>query len=91
MTIKSYQSDFGLFLGFLRRRRGAQTLSPSGRGQGEGSFKETVMPRPALLVVNQWWSLTTSEWRAWGCRIVAEDSTAGARRTFDTRRDKPAK
>ena len=35
MTIKSYRSDFGLFLQFLRRRR-SQTLSPQGRGQGEG-------------------------------------------------------
>jgi hypothetical protein len=37
MTIKSYRSDFGLFLVFLRRRRrSARTLSPLGRGQGEG-------------------------------------------------------
>ena len=32
MTIKSYRSDFGLFLQFLRRR--SRTLSPPGRGQG---------------------------------------------------------
>jgi len=36
MTIKSYRSDFGLFLGFLRRRRSRATLSPSGRRRGEG-------------------------------------------------------
>jgi site-specific recombinase XerD len=37
MTIKSYRSDFGLFLVFLRRRRRpSRTLSPPGRGQGEG-------------------------------------------------------
>ena len=35
MTIKSYRSDFGLFLAFARRRR-SRTLSPKGRGQGEG-------------------------------------------------------
>ena len=34
MTIKSYRSDFGLFLQLLRRR--SKTLSPQGRGQGEG-------------------------------------------------------
>jgi site-specific recombinase XerD len=34
MTIKSYRSDFRLFLQFLRRR--SKTLSPPGRGQGEG-------------------------------------------------------
>jgi site-specific recombinase XerD len=31
MTIKSYRSDFRLFLQFLRRRR-SRTLSPPGRG-----------------------------------------------------------
>jgi site-specific recombinase XerD len=36
MTIKSYRSDFGLFLDFLRRRR-SRTLSPRGRGQGKGA------------------------------------------------------
>ncbi len=41
MTIASYRSDFGLFLEFLRRRargrgRPSRTLSPPGRGQGEG-------------------------------------------------------
>ena len=35
MTIASYRSDFGLFLEFTRRRR-SRTLSPPGRGQGEG-------------------------------------------------------
>ena len=35
MTIKSYRSDFGLFLSFVRRRRiPGRTLSPQGRGQG---------------------------------------------------------
>jgi len=34
MTIKSYRSDFRLFLHFLHRR--SKTLSPRGRGQGEG-------------------------------------------------------
>jgi integrase/recombinase XerC len=43
MTIKSYRSDFGLFLQFLRRRR-SQTLSPLGRGQGEGPTLRSLTP-----------------------------------------------
>ena len=35
-TIAAYRSDFIQFLVFLRRRR-SRTLSPRGRGQGEGS------------------------------------------------------
>ena len=35
-TIAAYRSDFIQFLAFLRRRR-SRTLSPRGRGQGEGS------------------------------------------------------
>jgi site-specific recombinase XerD len=44
MTIKSYRSDFGLFLYFLRRRRRSQTLSPPGRGQGEGPKLRSLTP-----------------------------------------------
>ena len=44
MTIKSYRSDFGLFLQFLRRR--SQTLSPPGRGQGEGTLRAPGLRRP---------------------------------------------
>ncbi len=36
MRFRSYRSDFGLFLKFLRSRRRSPTLSPQGRGQGEG-------------------------------------------------------
>jgi len=41
MTIKSYRSDFGLFLEFLRRRR---SRTP-GRGQGEGLLCKRVSRR----------------------------------------------
>ena len=44
MTIKSYRSDFGLFLQFLRRRRRSQALSPQGRGQGEGPGLRSLTP-----------------------------------------------
>jgi site-specific recombinase XerD len=45
MTIKSYRSDFGLFLQFLRRRRRFQTtLSSSVRGQGEGPGLRSLTP-----------------------------------------------
>jgi site-specific recombinase XerD len=42
MTIKSYRSDFDLFLQFLRRR--SKTLSRPGRGQGEGSTARCPHP-----------------------------------------------
>src|SRR5216683_23621 len=42
MTIKSYRSDFGLFLQFLRRRR-SSPLSPPGRGQGEGPTRRSLV------------------------------------------------
>ncbi len=55
MTIKSYRSDFGLFLEFLHRRR-SHTLSPRGRGQGEG-IHDTRMP-----ISSRWRSRSAGSW-----------------------------
>src|SRR5258706_9835843 len=62
MTIKSYRSDFGLFLKFLRRRR-SQTLSPPGRGQGEGptlrTFTTAVIRDYQAHMATRSWSVNT--------------------------------
>ena len=64
MTIKSYRSDFGLFLEFLRsRRRRSSTLSPPGRGQGEGpnlrSFTTAVIRDYQEHMPTRRWSTNT--------------------------------
>ena len=63
MTIKSYRSDFGLFLQFLRRRRRSQTLSPPGRGQGEGptlrSLTTAVIRDYQAHMATRRWSVNT--------------------------------
>ena len=62
MTIKSYRSDFGLFLQFLRRRR-SKTLSPQGRGQGEGPglrhFTPAVIRDYQAHMATRRWSVNT--------------------------------
>jgi len=68
MTIASYRSDFGLFLEFLRRRargRHPQTLSPRGRGQGEGrapglrSFTTALIRDYQQHMATRRWSINT--------------------------------
>jgi site-specific recombinase XerD len=66
MTIKSYRSDFGLFLVFLRRRRRrSSALSPPGRGQGEGpapglrSFTTAVIRDYQQYMATRRWSTNT--------------------------------
>jgi len=77
MTIKSYRSDFGLFLTFARRRRsrtlgrgtlspqGSKTLSPQGRGQGEGhavtlrTFTTTLVRDYQAHMATRHWSVNT--------------------------------
>jgi len=63
MTIKSYRSDFGLFLQFLRRRRRSRTLSPPGRGQGEGpglrSLTTAVIRDYQAHMATRRWSVNT--------------------------------
>jgi site-specific recombinase XerD len=62
MTIKSYRSDFGLFLQFLRRRR-SKTLGPKGRGQGEGPglrhFTPAVIRDYQAHMATRRWSVNT--------------------------------
>ena len=63
MTIKSYRSDFGLFLEFARRRR-SRTLSPQGRGQGEGApglrtFTTTLVRDYQAHMATRHWSINT--------------------------------
>ncbi len=63
MTIKSYRSDFGLFLEFARRRR-SRTLSPQGRGQGEGApglraFTTTLIRDYQAHMTTRRWSVNT--------------------------------
>ncbi|HKC08089.1 MAG TPA: hypothetical protein VKJ67_14555, partial [Methylomirabilota bacterium] len=63
MTIKSYRSDFGLFLAFARRR--SRTLSPQGRGQGEGlavglrTFTTTLIRDYQAHMATRRWSINT--------------------------------
>ena len=62
MTIKSYRSDFGLFLEFARRR--SRTLSPQGRGQGEGTlglrtFTTTLIRDYQAHMATKTWSINT--------------------------------
>jgi site-specific recombinase XerD len=63
MTIKSYRSDFRLFLAFARRR--SRTLSPRGRGQGEGpaialrSFTTTLIRDYQAHMATRRWSINT--------------------------------
>jgi site-specific recombinase XerC len=67
MTIKSYRSDFGLFLEFARRRRRTlrlRTLSPQGRGQGGGSlglrtFTTTLIRDYQAHMATRRWSVNT--------------------------------
>jgi site-specific recombinase XerD len=64
MTIKSYRSDFSLFLEFARRRR-SRTLSPQGRGQGEGyavslrTFTTTLIRDYQAHMATRRWSVNT--------------------------------
>jgi site-specific recombinase XerD len=73
MTIKSYRSDFGLFLGFLRRR--SKTLSPPGRGQGEGpglrSFTTAVIRDYQDHMATRRWSVNTVRRRLVGLNRFA--------------------
>ena len=67
MTIKSYRSDFRLFLQFLRRR--SRPLSPKGRGQGEGprvvkgptlrTFTTTLIRDYQAHMATRRWSVNT--------------------------------
>ncbi|MEX2220165.1 MAG: tyrosine-type recombinase/integrase [Candidatus Rokuibacteriota bacterium] len=61
MTIKSYRSDFGLFLQFLRRR--SRTLSPQGRGPGEGpglrTFTTALIRDYQAHMATRLWSVNT--------------------------------
>ena len=64
MTIKSYRSDFGLFLEFLRsRRRRSSTLSPPGRAWGEApglrSFTTAVIRDYREHMATRRWSTKT--------------------------------
>jgi site-specific recombinase XerD len=62
-TIAAYRSDFIQFLAFLRRR--ARTLSPQGRGQGEGlapglrTFTTTVIRDYQEHMATKTWSINT--------------------------------
>jgi site-specific recombinase XerD len=64
MTIKSYRSDFGLFLKFVRLRR-SKTLSSPGRGQGEGhaaslrTFTTTLIRDYQAHMATRRWSVNT--------------------------------
>src|SRR5262245_8705422 len=62
MTIKSYRSDFRLFLQFLHRRR-SKTLGPKGRGLVEGpnlrSFTPAVIRDYQAHMASRRWSINT--------------------------------
>jgi site-specific recombinase XerD len=63
-TIAAYRSDFIQFLAFLRRRR-SRTLSPRGRGQGEGlapglrTFTTTAIRDYQEHMATKTWSINT--------------------------------
>src|SRR4030095_3744134 len=62
MTIKSYRSDFRLFLQFLHRRS-SRTLGPKARGQGEGpglrTFTTAVIRDYQAHMATRRWSVNT--------------------------------
>ena len=62
MTIKSYRSDFRLFLQFLHRRR-SKTLGPKGRGLVEGPnlrrFTPAVIRDYQAHMASRRWSINT--------------------------------